>query len=216
MGPLQGLVRSREPATGRGAHLVVGAEAVHLLLEHGHPQVFAQELEDVQLLPEGQRLPGQPRGQRQTLRPGQGGEGKPAWFPPATTPPPPRVQPGLEGPGGAGSHLSPRAWPTRKPMLSSTSRFIFCSWKAREEARVLGHLQWEPPSVVAARGRPCFGAAGQDRLRPAGWQAGAAPLCIPAALRAGSPLLRETRVGGFPTLSLTHAPAPSWSTHPSL
>lgn len=32
---------------GVGTHLVIGAEAVHLLLEHGHPQVFAQELEDI-------------------------------------------------------------------------------------------------------------------------------------------------------------------------
>ena len=36
-----------------GTHLVVGTEAVHLLVEHSHPQVFAQELEDVQLFPEG-------------------------------------------------------------------------------------------------------------------------------------------------------------------
>lgn len=52
---------SRTGGLGR-SHLVIGAQAVHLFLEHGHPQVFAQELEDIQLLPEGQRLPGQSGG----------------------------------------------------------------------------------------------------------------------------------------------------------
>lgn len=32
---------------GAGTHLMIGAEAVHLLLKHGHPQVFAQEFEDI-------------------------------------------------------------------------------------------------------------------------------------------------------------------------
>lgn len=41
---------------------------------------------------------------------------------------------------------------------------------------MLGHLQWEPSSIAAARGPPRFGIAlpGQDWLRPAGWQAGVA------------------------------------------
>lgn len=49
---------------------MMGAEAVHLLLEYSHPQVFAQELKDVQLLPEGQHLLGQPGGPWRSLGPG--------------------------------------------------------------------------------------------------------------------------------------------------
>lgn len=70
--PLMGVPAPLFWAPSPGCHLVVGAEAVYLLLEHGHPQVFAQELEDIQLLPEGQRLPGQPGGWQQTQWAGAG------------------------------------------------------------------------------------------------------------------------------------------------
>lgn len=43
-------------------HLVVGSESIHVLLEHGCPQIFAEELEGIQLLSKGQCLPGQPGG----------------------------------------------------------------------------------------------------------------------------------------------------------
>ena len=210
-GPFRSSICSRKPAAGQGTHLVVGAEAVHLLLEHGHPQVFAQELEDIQLLPEGQRLPGQPWGQWQMLgsgqvRPGRGGE--------ASLVP-------------AGSHATPTSCPAgvgkpRRDRLSPLAQGL-----AHAEAHALQRQQVHllflegqgggsgarPPPVGAIQ---YSGRKGTSPLRhriawPGLAQAcGVAGWCClsvdPSALRVSSPLLQE-KLGRFPTLSLTCAPA---------
>lgn len=66
--PLPGSPECWGRAGTRHTHLVICAEAVHLLVEHGHPQVLAEELEDIQLLPEAQSLLGQSTGQAEDPR----------------------------------------------------------------------------------------------------------------------------------------------------
>lgn len=56
--------------------------------------------------------------------------------------------------GGAGSHLSPRAWPTRKPRPSRTDRLLLFPWKAkkgrlRRPHRPLPHARFSGPGKLS-------------------------------------------------------------------